>query len=79
MMTCKEKAEEWGVSVRTVNDLCKKGKVPGVIKEGGIWRIPDAAPKPADGRVITGKYKKNQIQNEKKPLPIGIGLYESSI
>ena len=75
MMTCKEKAEEWGVSVRTVNDLCKKGKVPGVIKEGGIWRIPDDAPKPADGRVITGKYKKHQTLNEKKPLPIGISDY----
>ena len=75
MMTCKEKAEEWGVSVRTVNDLCKKGKVPGVIKEGGIWQIPDDAPKPADRRVITGKYKKNQTLNEKKPLPIGISDY----
>ena len=75
MMTCREKAEEWGVSVRTVNDLCKKGKVPGAIKDRGIWRIPDHAHKPADGRITTGKYKKNQNQNEKKPLPVGISDY----
>lgn len=75
MMTCKEKAEEWRVSVRTVNDLCKKGKIPGALKEGGIWRIPDDTVKPADGRVITGKYRKNQTQNEKKPLPVGISDY----
>ena len=75
MMTCKEKAEEWGVSVRTVNVLCKKGKVSGAIKEGGTWRIPDDTPKPADGRVISGKYRKNQTQSETKPLPVGISDY----
>ena len=41
MMTCKEKAIEWGVSIRTVNNLCKKGKIPGVEKRGTAWYIPD--------------------------------------
>ena len=27
MKTCKEKALEWNVSPRSVNDMCKKGKV----------------------------------------------------
>ncbi len=75
MMTCKEKAEEWGVAVRTVSDLCNKGKVPGAIKEDGVWKVPDDAPKPVDGRVVTGKYRKNQSQNETKPLPVGISDY----
>lgn len=26
MRDCKEKAVEWGVSERSVNDMCKKGK-----------------------------------------------------
>ncbi len=72
MMTCKEKAEEWGVSIRTVNDLCKKGKISGAIKESGIWQIPDDTPKPADRRIVTGKYQKNQTHDETKPLPVGI-------
>ena len=27
MKSCKEKAAEWGISSRSVNDMCKKGKV----------------------------------------------------
>ena len=58
MKSCKEKAAEWGISSRAVNDMCKKGKVAGAVKENGTWRIPDDAAKPADKRVSTGKYVK---------------------
>ena len=75
MMTCKEKAVEWGVSVRTVNDLCKKGKLPGAKKRGTAWYIPDDTAKPADGRVHSGKYMKSKAEGEKRPLPIGISDY----
>ena len=33
MKSCKEKAAEWGISSRSVNDMCKKGKVAGAVKE----------------------------------------------
>ena len=33
MKTCKEKAMEWGISDRSVNNMCKTGKIPGVMKE----------------------------------------------
>ena len=33
MKSCKEKAAEWGISSRAVNDMCKKGKVAGAVKE----------------------------------------------
>ena len=46
MKSCKEKAAEWGISSRAVNDMCKKGKVAGAVKENGTWRIPDDAAKP---------------------------------
>ena len=36
MKTCKEKALEWNVSPRSVNDMCKKGRIQGAIKEKGI-------------------------------------------
>ena len=58
MKTCRQLALEWGLSERTVNDLCKKGKINGAIKVGRMWQIPDEAEKPVDGRVSSGKYVK---------------------
>lgn len=77
MKTCKEKALEWNVSPRSVNDMCKKGRIQGAIKEKGSWLIPDDSPKPMDGRVSNGKYiKKNMVAKaEVKSLPIGIPDY----
>ena len=75
MKTCRQLALEWGVSERTVNNLCKKGKIDGAVKEGRSWLIPDDARKPADGRVSYGKYIKRSETKELKPLPIGISDY----
>lgn len=36
MKNCKQIATEWGLSERTVNDLCKKNKIDGAIKVGNI-------------------------------------------
>ncbi len=71
MKTCKELAIEWGVSERTVNNFCKEGKITGAVKDGKIWQIPDDVKKPADKRVSTGRYRKEQRKN----LPIGISDY----
>lgn len=73
MKTCKQIAIKWGISERTVNDLCKKGKVEGAVKIGRSWQIPDDAVKPADGRISSGKYIKKT--NKKKSLPVGISDY----
>lgn len=73
MKTCKEIAIEWGLSERTVNDLCKKGRVPEAVKVGKAWQIPDDAKKPDDGRISSGKYIKKI--NKRKSLPIGISDY----
>lgn len=73
MKTCKQIAIKWGISERTVNDLCKKGKVEGAVKIGRSWQIPDDAVKPADGRISSGKYIKKA--NKKKSLPVGISDY----
>ncbi len=77
MKTCKEKALEWNVSPHSVNDMCKKGRIHGAIKEKGSWLIPEDSPKPMDGRVSNGKYiKKNMVAKaEVKSLPIGISDY----
>ncbi len=75
MKTCRQLALEWGLSERTVNDLCKKGKINGAIKVGRMWQIPDEAEKPVDGRVSSGKYVKKAASAEMKSLPIGISDY----
>ena len=72
--TSKQIADEWGVSDRTVNDWCLKGKILDAVKVGRDWQIPDDAVRPADGRVSSGKYtKKAEIGT--KPLPIGVSDY----
>ena len=75
MKTCKEKAIEWGVSERTVNNFCKNKRIPGVVKDGKEWQIPDDAEKPIDKRVKSGNYKKKVATIKKKALPIGISDY----
>lgn len=75
MKSSKEMAEIWNVSERTVTTFCKSGKVPGAIKEGRTWKIPEDAKKPADGRVMSGRYVKKNIKNTIKALPIGISDY----
>ena len=75
MKSCKEKALEWGLSERSVNDLCKKGKVLGAEKIKGKWQIPDYAGKPVDGRTSTKKGNSKTKSVKLKQLPIGISDY----
>ena len=75
MKTCREKAKEWGISYRSVNDMCKKGRIQGAIKANNSWQIPDDAKRPADGRVSSGKYVKKTADAAMKALPIGISDY----
>ncbi len=73
MKSSEQFANEWKLSVRSINDLCNKGKIPGAIKEGRRWLIPDDAVRPADKRVASGRYIRKPIAS--KPLPIGISDY----
>ncbi|MDO4260788.1 MAG: AAA family ATPase [Eubacteriales bacterium] len=68
-------AERWSVTERTVTAFCKSGRIPGAVKNGKSWQIPDDAEKPADGRVLSGKYRKKTAPGRKKSLPIGISDY----
>lgn len=44
--TVEEKAAEWNISPRQVQNLCRKGVVEGAIKRVGAWFIPDDVPIP---------------------------------
>ncbi len=75
MRSSEQMAIEWGLSKRTINDLCSKGKIFGAVKIGRVWHVPDDAEKPVDGRVSSGKYTKKKSALKKKPLPIGVSDY----
>ena len=47
-----EAAENWGISERRVQKLCKENRIPGVVRFSLIWLIPKDAKKPEDGRMI---------------------------
>lgn len=71
MVSSKEKAQQWGISERSVRTFCNDGRIPGAVKAGKSWQIPDDAEKPEDGRVKSGAYSKK----DRKALPIGISDY----
>ena len=75
MKTCKEMALIWNISVREVSNLCKSGRIPGAVKNGKNWEIPDEATKPVDGRISSGEYCKKGMSTDRKSLPIGISDY----
>ena len=51
---------------RWISDLCADGRIPGAIKIGSYWAIPEDAIKPADERIKSGRYIKNKQSCEAK-------------
>ena len=72
MKNVKQTAAEWGISERMVSHMCKTQQISGAVKMNGIWQIPDDAQKPADRRIVSGKYRK---EHRKKALPVGVSDY----
>lgn len=44
--TTEEKSTQWGVTPKTLQNLCRQGKIEGAVKRAGTWFIPDYAPSP---------------------------------
>ena len=62
LLSTNEIAQKWGVSATWVTILCKQGRIPGVVRKGNRWLIPDDAVKPDDKRkhkdaVSTARFK----------------------
>lgn len=49
-LTVKEMGEKWGITSRMVTVYCNKNRIPGAIKKGNLWLIPEAVEKPVDNR-----------------------------
>ena len=54
-VSTKVKAEEWGMSLRTVQHACKDGRVPGAKKVNKEWLVPINAMSPVDARTAKGR------------------------
>ena len=72
-MTVKQAAEKWGISARRVRILCAEDKIPGVIRRGKLYMIPEDAEKPVDGRTtrnnpFTAIEQKKEKLSSMRPL-----------
>ena len=65
-MTTKEAAKKWDVSVRQVQNYCKKGILLGVIKVGTNYLIPEASTRPKYGFYLVAQSTKEDNTNVSK-------------
>ena len=57
---CPVDSRKVGYLSRRIQILCSEDRIPGAVKIGNRWAIPDDEPKPADARVKSGKYIKRK-------------------
>ena len=74
-MTTKEASILWNVSERSVRNYCALGKVKGAILEGGVWKIPVVAKKPARANEKENKNYLLERLREEKEHGIKGGIY----
>ena len=74
-MTIKEASILWNVSERSVRNYCALGKVKGAILEGGVWKIPVVAKKPARANEKENKNYLLERLREEKEHGIKGGIY----
>lgn len=62
-LSCSDASKAMGFSVRRIQQMCKNGELPGAIKEGRKWLIPDET-------IHMNHFTKN------KSLPIGVSDFK---
>ena len=63
-LSVSQTAEKWGISTRRIQILCGEGRIPGAMRIGAFWAIPDDSAKPTDARIKNGKYVKKTIEKK---------------
>lgn len=56
-LSASEMAKIWNISSRMVAYYCESGRIPGAVKKGKIWLIPENVKKPIDKRRLKEKLK----------------------
>ena len=64
-LSCTDAAKAMGITVRRIQQMCKRGEIPGASKEGRAWLIPESVILPYS-------------DEKKKPLPIGISDFKTA-
>ena len=62
-LSIRQTSEKWNLSARWISDLCNAGRIPGAMKIGSYWAIPEDAERPKDGRIRSGRYIKCKMKN----------------
>lgn len=61
MQCLKLQRKKWGIGARRINVLCSEGRIQGATKLRNMWAIPVDSKKPADARIKSGNYiRENQ-------------------
>ena len=60
-LSIRQTADKWNLSARWISDLCNAGRIPGAMKIGSYWAIPEDAERPKDERIKSGKYIKTKF------------------
>ena len=71
-ISVKEAASRKGISVRRIQQMCKAGEVPGVIKVGHSWLIPDEG-------TASMQVSEELFLPTLKSLPIGISDFKTAV
>ena len=50
-LSVQDAASLWGITKRRVQSLCVNNRIPGAIRIGNVWAIPEYAEKPIDARL----------------------------
>ena len=61
-LTVKEVAERWAITSRMVTVYCSDGRLPGAVKKGNLWLVPEDAEKPDDNRKNNGKNNRQRLK-----------------
>jgi len=59
-----ETSKKWGISKRRIQILCTEDRIPGAMRIGNYWAIPEDAEKPKDARIKSGRYIKQKKAEE---------------
>jgi hypothetical protein len=64
-ISVRDAAAQWDVSERQVQMMCSTGRIPGVIRFGKSWAIPEDTKKPTrTGKLKPGRRPKQKERDE---------------